>query len=167
MIKIHHQRKKVTKIDKNQQNRKTPKSRKSTKHKKWQKQENVKTQKQENQKSEKHQKWSKNAPPLKMAKMSLKWPKTALCEIRAAWSGVFWVPGGTTGPGFKAEIRPPLFSLFFDTFSAFLTFVICAFSCFCWFQWSDKLFKLMGSDFLPHVLCNVIRPYCNCLVLFN
>jgi len=42
-----------------------------------------------------------------MAKMSLKWPKSTLCEIRAAWSGVFSIPGGTTGPGFKAEIDPP------------------------------------------------------------
>jgi len=39
--------------------------------------------------------------------MSLKWPKSTLCEIRAAWSGVFWVPGGTTGPGFKAEKWTP------------------------------------------------------------
>ena len=52
----------------------------------------------------------KSDPPLKKAKMSDKWAKSTLCEIRAAWSGVFWVPGGTTGPGFKAE-NDPLISL--------------------------------------------------------
>ena len=51
----------------------------------------------------------KNRPLPKNPKMSLKWPKSTLCEFRAAWSGVFWVPGGTTGPGFKAEKCPPLF----------------------------------------------------------
>jgi len=66
-------------------------------------------------------------PPLKKAKMSLKWPKTALCEIRAAWSGVFSIPGGTTGPGFKAEIRPPPFFTIFDHFLTFFTFWFCAF----------------------------------------
>jgi len=34
----------------------------------------------------------------KKAKMSDKWHFLTLCEIRAAWSGTFWVPGGTTGP---------------------------------------------------------------------
>jgi len=56
---------------------------------KTEKAENEKTQKLQNQKSEKVKKTSKNAPPLKKAKMSLKWPKSTLCEIRAAWSGVF------------------------------------------------------------------------------
>ena len=132
--------------------------------KKWQKQKNRKTQKHENQKSEKHQKWSKNAPPLKKAKMSLKWPKTALCEIRAAWSGVFSIPGGTTGPGFKAEIRPPLFSLFFDTFYHFFTFSFWWFCQFWWFCKCDKLMKLIKCPFFDTSLCNVIRPYCNVMM---
>jgi len=41
-----------------------------------------------------------------MVKMSDKWPKLTLCVFRAAWSGRFSVPGGTTGPVFKAEIDP-------------------------------------------------------------
>jgi len=32
---------------------------------------------------------SKIDTPPKMAKMSDKWAKSTLCEIRAAWSGVF------------------------------------------------------------------------------
>jgi len=35
------------------------------------------------------QKMVKNRPPPKNPKMSLKWPKSTLCEIRAAWSGTF------------------------------------------------------------------------------
>ena len=99
--------------------------------------------------------------PPKMAKMSLKWPKSTLCEFRAAWSGVFWVPGGTTGPGFKAEIRPPLFLMFFDTFLSFYTF---SFSWFCWFLCfceSDKLIKCWKVAFFVMVAINVIRPYGN------
>ena len=40
----------------------------------------------------------KKVTPLKMAKMSRNRAKSTLCEIRAAWSGVFSIPGGTTGP---------------------------------------------------------------------
>jgi len=94
-----------------------------------------------------------------MAKMSLKWPKTALCEIRAAWSGVFSIPGGTTGPGFKAEIRPPLFSLFFDHFFVILCFHIYAFCWFLHFWLSDKLCKSMWSPFFDHFLPITVRPY--------
>jgi len=102
-----------------------------------------------------------------MAKMSLKWPKSTLCEIRAAWSGVFSIPGGTTGPGFKAEIRPPLFLHIFDHFLSFLTFMICAFwwnLCFCK---CVKLIKCWESSFFDHNMCNVIRPYCNYMSGFD
>jgi len=105
---------------------KTQKVIKSRKQKKWQNTKSDKIKNHQNTKIRKVKKWQKmikNWPPLKKAKMSLKWHFLTLCEIRAAWLGTFWVPGGTTGPGFKAEIRPPLFSLFFDTFLLF--FVIC------------------------------------------
>jgi len=87
------------------ENRKTGKSEKSEKQKKWQNQKSQKLEKWQNAKLKKWQKSVKNRPPLKKAKMSDKWPKSTLCEIRAAWSGVFSIPGGTTGPGFKAEIE--------------------------------------------------------------
>ena len=144
---------------KNQQNIKTGKSWKSEKQKKWQNQKMQNHQKWENQNHEKVKKWSKNDPPLKMAKMSDKWPKSTLCEFRAAWSGVFWVPGGTTGPGFKAEIRPPLFLHFFDTFLSFFTFSNCAFWCFFSFHECDKIDKLVKVTFLGWYAINVIRPY--------
>ena len=96
-----------------------------------------------------------------MAKMSDKWPKSTLCEIRAAWSGVFSIPGGTTGPGFKAEIRPPLKWHFFDTFFAFSWFTFCAFSCFWHFCEVDKLIIFWEVTFFNIAYCNVIRPYCN------
>jgi len=67
---------------------------------------------------------TKNDPTPKMAKMSDKWSKSTLCEIRAAWSGVFSIPGGTTGPGFKAEIRPPYFCTFF---TILVIFILCIF----------------------------------------
>ena len=149
------------KINKNQQKSskqkkvkkwKIRKSRKVTKSEKW---KNTKTVKSEMWKT---WKMIKNWPPLKKAKMSLKWPKTALCEIRAAWSGVFWVPGGTTGPGFKAGFRPPLFLHIFDQFLTFYTFVICTF---CWFLRFHKLVKvtfLWWVTFFDRILCNVIRP---------
>jgi len=102
---------------------------------------------------------SKNDTPPKMPKMSDNWPKSTLCEIRAAWSGVFSIPGGTTGPGFKAEndmggvrrrilitflcfhffsfIILSLFVFFdfhvFVTFSLFLVFLILLFFTFSWF----------------------------------
>ena len=98
MIKNHPQQEKVTKSVKNQESEKVTKSEKA---KKWQNTKNDKMQKVkkwQNQNHEKHKKWSKIDPPLKKAKMSLKWSKSTLCEIRAAWSGVFSIPGGTTGP---------------------------------------------------------------------
>jgi len=159
MIKNMSMNRKSTKSDKKRQNLKSSKSEKMQKHKKWQKPENRKTQKHENQKSEKVKKWSKFDPPLKMAKMSLKWPKSTLCVFRAAWLGAFSIPGGTTGPGFKAEIRPPLFSLFFDQFLAFYQFPFYAFSCFWWFWVLWKLIIFVEVTFFDHDLCNVIRPY--------
>jgi len=109
VTKISHQQEKVTKIDKNHKSSKSGKTGKSEKVKKWQKQENQNHQKVTKLKWwKKCEKSVKNRPPPKKAKMSLKWPKSTLCVFRAAWSGTFWVPGGTTGPGFKAEIRPPV-----------------------------------------------------------
>jgi len=139
---------KIIKINKTQKTEKVTKS------------ENAKTPKSENQKSEKVKKTPKNDPPLKMAKMSLKWPKSTLCEIRAAWSGVFSIPGGTTGPGFKAEIRPPLFLHIFDHFYHFSCFIICAFWCFLSFHKCCKLIKCWELLFFNCCYCNVIRPYC-------
>jgi len=110
---------------------------------------------------QKVKKMTKNDPPLKKAKMSLKWPKSTLCEIRAAWSGVFWVPGGTTGPGFKAEIRPPLFLHFFTTFFIFFTFVICVFCVFLCFWLSDKLYISCELPFFTLARAIIIRPYSN------
>jgi len=95
---------KTWKTQKSTKSEKVLKIRKTEKQKKWQ---NVKSEKVKKWQNWNHQKMTKKVskidPPLKKAKMSLKWPKLTLCEIRAAWSGVFWVPGGTTGPGFKAE----------------------------------------------------------------
>jgi len=144
---------------KNQQNTKMLKSRKVKKVKKWQ---NAKTQKQEkweNEKVKKCEKRSKNDTPPKMAKMSLKWPKSTLCEIRAAWSGVFSIPGGTTWPGFKAEIRPPLFLHFSDHFWVIFVFYIFWFCHFLRFLKCVKLIKCHGSPFFDINRCNVIRPY--------
>jgi len=65
----------------------------------------TKTQKQENQKSSKSEKCKirkvknvKNRENPKNPKMSDKWHFLTLCVFRAAWSGRFSVPGGTTGP---------------------------------------------------------------------
>ena len=96
---------KMTKIIKTQKQEKVKKY-KNTKSDKTQKIKIIK--KWQNWKVKNDEKSVKNRPPLKNPKMSDKWPKVTLCEIRAAWSGVFWVPGGTTGPGFKAEIDTPL-----------------------------------------------------------
>ena len=86
---------------------KSDKSEKMEKVKKWQKQENENHEKVIKLKSIKNDKKKmKKWPPLKKAKMSLKWAKSTVCVFRAAWSGVFSIPGGTTGPGFKAEIDP-------------------------------------------------------------
>jgi len=103
------QQQKMIKNQQKPENAKSSKIRKSRKCKKWQKRENQNHQKVTKLKSTKNDKKSvKNRPPPKKGKMSLKWPKSTLCVFRAAWSGVFSIPGGTTGPGFKAEIRPPL-----------------------------------------------------------
>jgi len=61
------------------------------------KSENAKTKKSEKAENEKV-KNVKNRENPKMAKMSDKWHFLTLCEIRAAWSGTFSIPGGTTGP---------------------------------------------------------------------
>ena len=89
----------MTKNDQKSQNTKSDKIKKMQKHKKHENVENENHQKVTKSKSWKSdQKSVKKWPPLKKAKMSLKWPKSTLCEFRAAWSGTFWVPGGTTGP---------------------------------------------------------------------
>ena len=89
----------MTKNDQKSQNAKIDKIEKIKKHQNWQKWENEKVKKVIKLKWVKNDKKSvKNRPPLKKAKMSLKWPKSTLCVFRAAWSGTFWVPGGTTGP---------------------------------------------------------------------
>jgi len=86
------------------------KIKKTEKVKKWQKQKMQKHKKWQKLKHEKINKKSvKNRPPPKKGKMSLKWPKSTLCVFRAAWLGAFSIPGGTTGPGFKAENDPPCF----------------------------------------------------------
>jgi len=131
----------MTKIDQNSRNAKSDKIKKTEKVKKSTKQKNGKREKVIKLKStKKHKKSVKNWPPLKKAKMSLKWAKSTLCVFRAAWSGVFSIPGGTTGPGFKAEIRPPLFFTFFDIcklcFSHFMHFTFYAF---CYFLCFMKL----------------------------
>ena len=76
---------KIDKIDK------IIKTQKATKSEKW-KSEKVTKRENENMKNVKNHQNPKNP------KMSLKWHFLTLCEIRAAWSGTFWVPGGTTGP---------------------------------------------------------------------
>ena len=115
------------KNDKTQKVSKIKKIRKVTKSRKV---KNVNHEKVTKCKSENDQKSVKNAHPPKNPKMSDKWPKSTLCEIRAAWSGVFWVPGGTTGPGFKAEIDPPILNgkkwhVFW--FSCFVKVTFCTF----------------------------------------
>jgi len=109
--------------------------------------------------TKKHKKSVKNWLPPKMAKMSLKWHFLTVCVFRAAWLGAFSIPGGTTGPGFKAEIRPPLFSslfhvlqLTFSPFSLLWNWRFCHFWCFI------ILCILMKVTFLRLL---VIRPYCN------
>jgi len=161
LIKIQLNTKKWQKSVKNHQHQKTVKL---TKSEKWKSDKNQKTRKckiDKIRKVKKWQKWWKKWPPLKMAKMSDKWPKTALCEIRAAWSGVFWVPGGTTGPGFKAEIRPPLFLHFFDIKLCIFHFYDLCILMFLCFSEVDKLHILWKwSNFgAMHVM--VIRPYGN------
>ena len=95
-------------MTKNAKVRKSDKIEKIKKHQNWQNTKSVKVEKVTKLKSTKNdQKSVKKWPPLKNPKMSLKWAKSTLCEIRAAWLGTFWVPGGTTGPGFKAEKWPP------------------------------------------------------------
>jgi len=96
-----------------------------------------------------------------MPKMSDKWAKSTLCDFRAAWSGVFSIPGGTTGPGFKAEIRPPLFSLFFDQNLMISVFCILWILIFLTFLWSDIFHILWSWPFLWCSSYGVIRPYCN------
>ena len=93
--------------------------------------------------------------------MSLKWHFLTLCEIRAAWLGTFSIPGGTTGPGFKAEIDTPLFLMFFDQFYHFFTFSFCAFSCFLSFCIFWFWLILMKWHFYDVHLLIAIRPYCN------
>jgi len=133
---------KMTKNDQKSQNRKSDKIKKMQKVKKSTKQKNGKSEKVIKFKSSKNDKKNdKNWPPLKKAKMSLKWPKSPLCVFRAAWLGTFSIPGGTTGPGFKAEIRPPLFFTFFDVFKL-------AFSCFYHFA-----FYHFSSFLHFHVFC--------------
>jgi len=152
---------KMTKNDQNHQNIKSDKIKKTEKVIKTEKPENQKSSKCRKWKSEKHQKWSKIDPPLKKAKMSLKWPKSTLCEIRAAWSGVFSIPGGTTGPGFKAGFRPPLFLHFFDQFWWILHFMICVFYHFLRFDICLKLSKCEKVTFLTSCDAITIRPYGN------
>jgi len=127
---------KMTKNDQKSRNVKSEKIKKMEKVKKWQNWENENHEKVIKFKSLKNDKKSvKKWPPLKKAKMSLKWAKSTLCDFRAAWSGVFWVPGGTTGPGFKAEIRPPLFFTFFHvSWLHFSPFSCFPFSCFMTFS---------------------------------
>ena len=73
--------------------------------KKWQKQENAKTRKVKKVKNTKMRKWKvEKVKNLKNPKMSDKWHFLTVCVFRAAWLGAFSVPGGTTGPVFKAEI---------------------------------------------------------------
>jgi len=84
------QQQKMTKNDQNQQNTKSDKIKKMQKHKKHENVENENHQKVTKLKSTKNdQKSVKNRPPLKKAKMSLKWPKSTVCVFRAAWSGTF------------------------------------------------------------------------------
>ena len=73
---------------------------KSDKNTKTRKSKIIKNDKMQNQKSEK---MTKNGTPPKNPKMSDKWHFFTLCVFRAAWLGTFSIPGGTTGPGFKAE----------------------------------------------------------------
>ena len=108
----------------------------------------------------------KKWPPLKKAKMSLKWHFLTLCEIRAAWLGAFSIPGGTTGPGFKAEIRPPPFSSFFNIILINFMFYDLCILMFLHFSWIDKFGEMLGIINFWSRLCNVIRPYCNVVERF-
>ena len=163
MIKNWSSTLKSTKKCQNSSKQKNRKNQKTRKSEKVIKSKNQNNQKVRNQKSEKHEKWSKNAPPLKKAKMSDKWHFLTLCVFRAAWLGTFSIPGGTTGPGFKAEIRPPLFLMIFDQFYHFFTFNFCAFWCFSHFMEMSKLTFLRKCPFFDIDHCNVIRPYGNWL----
>jgi len=151
------------KKSKNDENAKSSKLRKC---KKW------KSDKSENTKSDKKsvKKWGGS----KKAKMSLKWPKSTLCEIRAAWSGRFSIPGGTTGPGFKAENRMGgvrrrilitffCFSLFhfhhFVTFWHFTFSWFCHFLCFYHFcDFDDFDFFMIFDQFL--LLTSFLVDFC-------
>jgi len=130
--------------------------------------ENAKTQKSEKViKSKSSKKSVKKWPPLKNPKMSPNRAKSTLCEIRAAWSGVFSIPGGTTGPGFKAEndmrgVRRRIFTSFFAfslfhfiTFSLFLIFWFWHFFTFLHFLDFDDFMFLMNFD---HFL--VLTSFC-------
>jgi len=83
--------------------------------------------------------------------MSDKWAKSTVCVFRAAWLGTFWVPGGTTGPVFKAEIdmggsrRRNLTRVF--TFSPFSHFAFLTFLSFCIF------YELTFFDQSPVLWC--------------
>jgi len=116
---------------------KNTKNGKNGKSSKSQKCKIIKSVKTQNQKSDK--KSVKKWPTPKMPKMSLKWPKSTLCEIRAAWLGTFSIPGGTTGPDFKAEINMGgVRRRIFDTFFCFqllhfVDFCVFPFSWFCHF----------------------------------
>jgi len=138
------------KLIKTVKSEKVTKITKSRKHKKWQNHKIRKVKKVIKWKSLKSDKKSvKNRPPPKMAKMSLKWPKSTLCVFRAAWSGTFWVPGGTTGPGFKAEIdTPPSRRRIFTHVLHFITFTHLSFSCFSPFYDVHVLCILVKCAFL-------------------
>jgi len=80
----------MTKNDQKSRNTKNSKIEKMQKPEKVTKCKITKTEKVTKLKSTKNDKKSvKNRPPPKKGKMSLKWPKSTLCEIRAAWSGTF------------------------------------------------------------------------------
>ena len=81
---------KVTKINQKSRNAENEKINKTEKVKKVSKSENAKVRKMIKLKSMKNdKKMIKNRPPLKKAKMSLKWAKSTLCVFRAAWLGTF------------------------------------------------------------------------------
>jgi len=100
----------------------------------------------------------KNRPPLKKAKMSDKWPKSTLCEIRAAWSGTFSIPGGTTGPGFKAEIERGGSRR--RILTHFCIFIISKFTILCILV----IFQMREIDIFDQIAVLwliAIRPYCD------
>jgi len=88
---------KIVKIIKNDKNSKSDKIDKIRKVRKSSKLENVKSEKVTKCKTRKVKNVKKHENP-KNPKMSDKWHFLTLCEIRAAWSGTFSIPGGTTGP---------------------------------------------------------------------